>query len=389
MIARLDIDLAALQRNAARLRELTAPSQLWPVVKANAYGHGLTEASLALESVADGLCVYHIEAALAIREAGVRLPILLLGPLEPTHLEAAHAADISITLWDTGAYRREVTAIARKHGTAFGVHAKVDTGVTRYGLEAIHAANALADFLDDRDLRVSGVYTHLAAVEELASSFTQEQLARFAWALEPLAPALRERGVRRHAAASAAAMLFPQSRMDLIRPGIATYGLWPSPQTQAMVKGAIDLEPVLAWRSELVLVREVPAWQSVGYGCTYHTTRPSRIGLVPIGYAEGIPRAVSNTGAMLVAGERAPIIGRVCMNTTFIDVTDIPEARAGSRVTLIGRHGDASISADDWATWAGTINYEIVTRLPREVPRRYLSTEAASLQRPREEGNSV
>jgi alanine racemase len=373
MIARLEIDLAALQRNAARLRELAAPSQLWPVVKANAYGHGLAEASLALESTAHGLCVYHIEAALAIREAGGRLPILLLGPLEPAALEAAHAAGISITLWDTGAYRRDVAAIARRRGAPFGLHVKVDTGVTRYGLEATQAANAIADLLDDRDLRVSAVYTHLAAVEELASSFTLEQLARFAWALEPLAPVLRERGVHRHAAASAAAILFPQSRLDLIRPGIAVYGLWPSPQTQAMAQGAIDLEPVLAWRSELVMVRTVPAWQSIGYGCTYHTTRPSRIGLVPIGYAEGIPRAVSNAGAMLIAGKRAPIIGRVCMNTTFIDVTDIPEAHVGSHVTLIGRCGEASISADDWATWASTINYEIVARLPREVPRTYIS----------------
>jgi alanine racemase len=131
------------------------------------------------------------------------------------------------------------------------------------------------------------------------------------------------------------------------------------------------LEPTLSWRSEVTVVREIEAGRSVGYGCAYHAARPSRVGVVPIGYAEGVPRAASNTGAMLVAGVRAPIIGRVCMNVTFIDVTDIPQARSGSRVTLIGRCGAAALSAEDWATWAGSINYEIVARLPTTIPRLY------------------
>lgn len=371
MIGRLEIDLAALRRNVAALRALVAPSGVWPVVKSNAYGHGLVEVGSALEGVSDGLCVYHMESALRLREAGLRCPLLLLGPLEPSELGAVHAAGITITLWNNGSYRREVSAAARRGGAPFPAHVKIDTGVTRYGFNATQAAQALADLLQNPDLQVRGVYTHMAAVEELASGFTHEQLCRFAGALAPLHALLRERGVARHTAASAAAMLFSESRLDFVRPGIATYGLWPSPQTQAMLAGSLNLEPALSWRSKLVVVRDVPAWQSVGYGCTYHTTRPSRIGLVPLGYAEGVPRAVSNKGAMLVAGKRAPIVGRVCMNTTFLDLTDIPAAHCNFPVTLIGRDGEATLSADDWAAWAETINYEIVARLPTEMERRY------------------
>ena len=360
-----------LRRNAARLRTLVAPSRLWPVVKSNAYGHGLIESAAALGGVADGLCVYAAEEGLALREAGITMPILVMGPTQPALLEAAHAAGLTVTIWDTGAYRRDLAAVARRRGTPFPVHVKIDTGVTRFGLDASQAAAAIADLLDDRDIAVRGIFSHLAAVEEFALGFTLGQFERFDAAPAPIDALLRERGVVRHIAASAASIVFPQARMDLVRPGIAIYGLWPSAHTQGRAGGSLLLEPALSWRSELIVVREVEAGRSVGYGCAYHAARPSRIGVVPIGYAEGVPRAASNTGAVLVAGVRAPIIGRVCMNVTLIDVTDIPHARPGSRVTLIGRCGDATIGADDWATWADTINYEIVARLPTTIPRLY------------------
>lgn len=359
-------------RNVERLGRLVTPAQPWPVIKANAYGHGLVDVAKAIAGTAGGLCVYAVGEGLALREAGIETPILVLGPAQPGELEHAHAARLALTLWDTGSYRTDVVRVARRRGAPLMIHAKIDTGVTRFGFDAPRAADAIADLLDDPMLRVQGVFTHLAAVEELESNFTSEQLTRFEEALAPIDGVLRERGVRRHTAASAAAILVPQSRLDLVRPGIAIYGIWPSPQTRVSAGGSIELEAALSWHTQIVAVRDVEAGRSIGYGCSYVTTRPSRIGVLPVGYAEGIPRSASNAGAALVAGRRASILGRVCMNVTMIDVTDIPQAQPGARVTLIGGSGSDVITADDWGAWADTISYEIVARLPESVPRRYI-----------------
>jgi alanine racemase len=258
------------------------------------------------------------------------------------------------------------------------VHAKIDTGVTRLGLDASAAPAALAAYLTNPALELAGAFTHLAAAEELESAYTLAQLERFTRAMEPLASTLAARGVVRHAAASAAAMLFPKLRLDMIRAGIATYGIWPSSETRHAVVHALELEPALGWTTDLVVVRDVEAGRSVGYGCTYRATRPSRIGVLPIGYAEGLPRALSGTGTALVGGRRVPFVGRICMNMSFIDVTDVPNVRTGARVTLLGRDGDVRIGANDLADAAGTIGYEILARLPSEMPRVYRDETRAS-----------
>lgn len=374
MIAELKIDTGALRRNATRFAALVAPARLGAVVKANGYGHGLSAVARAFEGEAARLCVYSAEEALALRADGIGAPLLVLGPVEPSALARLHEARAAITLWDEGSFARDVSRVAEALGRPFDVHAKIDTGVTRLGLDVERAAPAVGAYLREPALRLEGAYTHLAAAEELESRFTLDQLERFERALAPLDAELRSHGVQRHAAASAAAILFPQSRFDFVRAGIGLYGIWPSPETQAAAGGAPELEPALSWTSELVVVRDVEAGRSVGYGCTFATTRPSRIGVVPIGYAEGIPRAVSNRGAMLVGGRRVPVVGRVCMDMAFLDVTDVPQARPGSRVTLIGSDGDAEISANEFGEWAGTIGYEIVARLPESIPRRYLAT---------------
>ena len=171
-------------------------------------------------------------------------------------------------------------------------------------------------------------------------------------------------------------MLWPQTRLDMARLGIALYGLMPSPQTrEAMSAAPLDLRPALSYRSQIVVVRTIAAGASVGYGGSFHAPRDMRIGVVPAGYADGVPRALSNRGAFVVDGAICPIVGRVAMNMTEIDLTLAPSARVGSTVTLIGRDGDATVSADDWATWADTINYEIVTRLPSDLRREFLDEE--------------
>lgn len=182
----------------------------------------------------------------------------------------------------------------------------------------------------------------------------------------------------RHIAASAAAMLWPKTRLDMARIGIALYGLWPSPQTRIAMNGAkFELEPALSFTTRLAVVREVEAGTPIGYGCTYHAPKATRIGVVPLGYADGIPRLLSNRGAFVAGGARCPIVGRVCMNMTMIDLAGAPQVKPGDPVTLIGSEGAASVTADDWGDWAETINYEIVTRLPEHLTRIFEETATA------------
>jgi alanine racemase len=221
---------------------------------------------------------------------------------------------------------------------------------------------------------LAGVFSHLAAAEELDSTFTHEQLERFARATSDV-PAR----VERHIAATAAAMLWPETRLASVRAGIGIYGLWPSPETERVMRErGFELEPALEWRTEIVLVHDVPAHTPVGYGCAYHTKRPSRIGVLPIGYAEGLPRNAGEGASVLAGGRRCRIVGRVCMNMAFVDLTGVPGAVAGSTVTLIGRDGAATMGADEFAAACGTIAYEIVARLPAGVPRRYVNAESTA-----------
>ncbi len=215
MIAELAIDLAAVRRNAVRVAGVVAPSRYAAVVKANAYGHGLLEVARALEADVAAFCVYSVEEAAALRTGGISTPVLILGPIEARDLELAHECRAAITLWSEGAFRRDAARLGRSRGAPFTVHAKVDTGVTRLGLDAEHASAAIASYCCDPDLDLRGVYTHLAAAEELESAYTLAQLERFERAIAPLVNLLAARGVLRHAAASAAALLFPSLRLDM------------------------------------------------------------------------------------------------------------------------------------------------------------------------------
>jgi len=379
VIAELVVDAAALRANVAALRAIAAPARYAAVVKADAYGHGLAETARILGPVVDAFCVYRADEAVALRDAGLATPVLVLGPIERNELDSALDAGAALALWSSGGFRRDAVRAAARRGQPLRVHVKIDTGVARLGVPAARAAAVLGADLADPALAVAGVFTHLAAAEELASAFTAEQLTRFAAATEPHGTTLRARGALRHAAASAAAMLYPESRLDLVRAGIATYGIWPSAATRLAAGGMLDLRPALTWRTELVVVRDVPAGESVGYGCSFRTERDSRIGVLPIGYAEGLPRALGNVGTALVGGRRVPFVGRVCMNMAFVDVTDVPRATPGDRVTLVGRDGDIVQDANDLAAAAGTIGYELLARLPATIPRRYVrSTDAAA-----------
>ena len=372
MIGSLRISVEALRSNAQALRALVGAQHAAFVVKGNGYGHGMVDVALAIEGLATKLCVYNVDEALELRDGGITAPLLILGPVPPDRLHDAISCDAEVALWDTKSFVRDLAAAAKRASTRARVHVKLNTGLNRLGLQPSDLPDAAEAYGRVNNLEVAGVFSHLAAAEELDSPFTMLQLERFNAACEQAAPIFASRGFApvRHIAASAAAMLWPQTRLDLSRFGIALYGLWPSAQTrEAMNGGKLSLQPVLSYDTELVVVRGIDAGEPVGYGTTFHAPRPMRLGIVPLGYADGIPRALSNKGVVLIDGARCPIVGRVAMNMLFVDLTHAPNAHVGSKVTLIGRDGEAEITADDWAAWSDTINYEVVTRLPSTLTR--------------------
>jgi alanine racemase len=374
MIGHVRVSLNAIARNARALRDLVAPAKAAFVVKGNAYGHGIVQVARTVEPFAHRLCVYSLHEAIVLRDANITAPIFVMGPIEDTQLDEAHARSVEFALWDTGSYVRAVAESARRRNRRARVHVKINTGTNRLGLEPHEAADAIEDYVRLPELEIAGVFSHLAAAEELDSPFTLGQLETFVRAIAPVDQTLQTKGVRpiRHIAASAAAMLWPQTRLDMVRIGIALYGLWPSQQTRiAMNDASLDLQPALSLHSALAAVRTVEAGAPIGYGNSYHAPKRTHIGVVPLGYADGIPRLLSNRGAFLVDGIRCPIVGRVCMNMTMIDLEAASQAKPGDTVTLLGREGGAEVSAEDWGAWAETINYEIVTRLPAELPRLY------------------
>ncbi|MFY9885114.1 MAG: alanine racemase, partial [Candidatus Cybelea sp.] len=374
MIGKLEVSLGALRHNAALLRDLVGERRTAFVVKGNAYGHGLLPTARAIEPYAARLCVYTIEEALGLRTGGISAPILVMGPVPPEALDDAFGADVELALWSTREFVRRVCAAARKRQRAATIHVKVNTDLNRLGFEPHELVDALEDVIRLPEIAIAGIFSHLASAEELDSPYTMHQLDAFERALAQAKPLLDRQSLRpvRHIAASAAAMMWPQTRLDMARFGIALYGLWPSPQTrEAMRATPLDLRPALRYHSQIVVTRTIAAGASVGYGGSFHAPRDMRVGVVPAGYADGVPRALSNRGAFAVDGAICPIVGRVAMNMTEIDLSAAPNARAGSAVTLIGVDGDAAIAAEDWATWSETINYEIVARLPSELPRVY------------------
>jgi alanine racemase len=363
MQAEILIDVAALRANARALRDLAAPSQFIAVVKANAYGHGLSIVAPAIADIADAFGVYEVSEAVALRDLGIRHPIHVLGAIPPGEFGAALDADVIFACWDDGAWLHELVDAAAAKNTRARIQVKVDSGLSRLGARPFETLRIIESLRAESRVELTGAYSHLASAEELDSRYTMDQLVTFENAVPPGSVP------QRHIAASAAAMLWPQTRLDAIRVGIALYGLWPSKECRSSLGERLQLQPALQWHSHLVSVHEIPAHTPVGYGCTYRSPVHTRIGIIPIGYAEGLPRLLSNTGKVLIDGVACPIVGRICMNMTFVDLAAVPEADIHSDVRLIGSYGNASVSADDMAFASQTISYEIVARLPTNIIR--------------------
>ena len=373
---RAEIDLGAIRENVLLACRLAGPAaQVMAVVKADAYGHGAAPvARTALAAGATWLGVAVPEEAVVLREAGIPSRILVLGPIatEQAELVVDHGLDQCVS---DPAQADALDRMARRRGRVVSLHLKVDTGMGRVGLpprEVRPAADHLARL---PAIRLAGLMTHFADADADDPAFTQEQMARF----EAAAQALRDAGIAvplRHAANSAALLLHPGSRLDLVRPGIMLYGCHPR---GARRPDDPVLHPALRLRTAITQVKDVTAGSSISYGRTFVASRDVRIATIPIGYADGLPRLLSNRGQALVRGRRAPLVGRVCMDMTMVDVTALPEVRAGDEAVLIGRQGDEEITADEVAELAGTISYEILCRIGPRVPRTYRPTDAAGV----------
>lgn len=378
-LIRAEIDLAAVAHNVRQLRRITNPeARLMIAVKANGYGHGAVQiARTVVQNGADSLAVARVEEGLELRRAGIRAPILILGYTSARWIEALTAERLMPTIFSLPD-ARDLSAAAVSKNAEIPIHVKIDTGMGRLGIpcDALRVqgdADAPAELLAIAHmpgLSVVGLYTHFATADHADKRYAQLQLDRFL----ALTAELESNGMTLpplHAANSAAIIDMPHAHLDLVRAGIAAYGLYPSREVD---RDRIALQPALALKTHIIHLKRVPAGTPISYGCTYKTPAPTTIATLPVGYGDGVHRRLSNCGQALVCGQRAPIVGRVCMDLSMIDVGHIDDVTLGDEVVLIGRQGNAFITADEIADLLGTINYEVVTALTQRVSRAYIAS---------------
>ncbi len=368
----ITIDLDAIAHNVQAIARHVGPGvMIYGVVKANAYGHGAGHvAHTILANGARGLAVGRTDEGVQLRRLGITADILNLCYTVPGEIGTMVEYDIIPTII-TAEAAQVLSAQAVASGKIARVHIKVDTGMGRFGLlpaEVVPFLNAISTL---PGLEIEGIFTHFSTADERDHSYTHHQLALFHEVLQAAEIAGHRFHVR-HAANSAATLSMRETHLDAVRPGLALYGMYPSSE----VSRAVSLRPALSLRSHLGRVRTLPAGSAVGYGRTFSTPRAMPVGLVPVGYGDGYHRLLSNRGAVLVHGKRAPIIGRVCMDQFMVDLTASPEAAEADEVVLIGEQGEDTITAEEVARWAKTINYEVTTGLTRRLPRVYIQNGA-------------
>jgi alanine racemase len=369
----VELDAKAPEHNLRQLRAGSAPGVLaCAVIKSNAYGHGVASMAPLLGS-AEWFAVNSLEEGLELRALGVTRPVLLLGHVPLAELTAAADAGMRLTVYN----RETIEALGSLPASLppVRVHLKVDTGTSRQGVLPEDLPDFLA-LLKKAAPRVllEGLSTHYANIEDtLNHAYAELQIARFNAAVAAV-DAAAGRLPYIHTACTAAALLFSSTHYTMLRSGIGLYGLWPSRETFLSARekaGRVpDFHPVLSWKTRIVQVKTIPEGSFVGYGCSYRTMRKTTLGVLPVGYADGYDRALGNRAHVLVRGRRAPVIGRICMNLCMVDLTDVPGARLEDEAVLLGSSGEERISAETMAEWAGTINYEVVTRISPLLPRR-------------------
>src|SRR3990170_2987380 len=362
------IDLKALEHNYLELRRRVTPAaRMMAVVKANAYGHGAIEAARTLESLGGAYFGVAIqEEGAALREAGITSPIAVLGGSFPDQAPDMVEYGLTPVVFDMDS-ARALDEAAKKRGAVLPIHVKIDTGMGRLGILPEEAVPFFSELKGLENLRVEALLSHFAESEAEEKEFSHRQLSAFLKAAEEI----RGLGVNPkllEMANSAALVDFERSALGMVRPGIMLYGSYPAPRLRESIK----LKPVMQLKTRILLVKSVPAGFTVSYGRRFTTNRPSLIATLPIGYADGLPRKLGNSGEVLIGGYRAKIAGTVCMDLTMVDVTGVPGVKAGDEAVLIGTQGNETITAEEIADKADTISYEIFCRLSARVPRVYI-----------------
>ncbi len=346
---------------------LSRTTSIMAIVKADAYGHGAVEVSRAvLEEGVSYLGVAFLDEAIELREAGIDAPILILGYTQPEYADKVIEYGVTQTVY-THELAESLSKSAARVGKPARVHVKVDTGMNRLGVPYRTACRFVEDVFHMRYLEVEGIFTHMSSADEKDKGYTEKQFKRFVNVLDEL----KKKGVYiplKHVANSATIIDLPNMQMDMVRLGVALYGLWPSNEVD---RSRISLREVMELKTEIVYVKSVPEGEFVSYGRAYRTTRPSRIATVPLGYADGFLRRLSNRAEVLVKGRRVPVVGRVCMDHFMIDVTDVPGVSIGDEVVVFGRQGEEFISIDEVASHLDTINYEVPCLVSKRVKRVY------------------
>lgn len=370
----VEISKKALVYNLKQFRKRVGKKvKIMAVVKANAYGHGIGEvAKIVSLNGGDWLGVNSLEEGMLLREEGITLPILILGYIPLTKIGEAVKNNLSFVVYNQRTIKK-ANQEAKKLGQKAKVHLKIETGTNRQGIKIKDVSSFTKFCLKQKNIFLEGIYTHYANIEDtLDPGFAMEQLEVFKKALQ----LIKEVNIKipiRHTACSAATILFDKTFFDLVRVGIGLYGLWPSPETKISAqekKIKIDLHPVLTWKTKVAQIKEVPQGETISYGRIYRTGRKTKIAILPVGYWDGYDRRLSNSGRVLIGSQFAPVVGRVCMNMIMVDVTDIPKVEVEDEVVLLGKQGKNEITAEEIAQKVGTINYEIVTRINPELPRK-------------------
>jgi len=371
---RVEISRPALVHNIREFRRRIGPRKKFlAVVKANAYGHGLLEvAGLAVGAGVDWFGVNSVDEGVALRRAGIGVPVLVLGYAPLGALEEAVDADLRLTVYNRETVGR-LAGLAGRTGKTVRVHVKLETGTWRQGVAPRDLAVFVRDIRRRPGLVVEGLSSHFANIEDTTKhDYPRRQLEIYRAACR----ALEAGGPRvplKHMSCTASTILFPEPGFNLARVGIGLYGLWPSKETYLSClldrRDPLSLKPVLAWKARIAQIKKVPAGAYIGYGGTYRTTRPTVLAVVPVGYFDGYDRGLSNAAHVLVRGRRAPLRGRVAMDFFMADVTDVPGVKLEDDVTLLGADGRERITAEDLASLAGTISYEILARINPLVPR--------------------
>lgn len=366
-----EIDLDAIIHNMEAMHNnISENTKIMAVIKADGYGHGAVEIAEAVDSLSyvSGYAVATVEEGLILRNHGIEKPILILGYAFAEQYEEMIKAGIRPTVF-TREMAEELSLVAGRLDMDCPIHFAVDTGMSRIGYQVTEeAADEMAQLAALPHIMVEGIFTHFARADETDKTNAYGQLALF----QKMIDMLKDRGITipiHHCSNSAAIVELPEANMDMVRAGITLYGLWPSEEVD---KNRIDLRPALSLVTHVAHVKELPAGRAISYGGTYVTDENRMIATIPVGYADGYARGLSNKGDVLIHGKRAPIRGRVCMDQFMVDVTDIPDVKCGDKVVLIGSDGDEQITMEEVGERSGRFNYEFVCDLGKRIPRVYV-----------------